>query len=208
MTYRIRPYSPRDIADLYDVCVRTADAGRDATGKYVSDDLVGDVFAAPYVAFDPSLAFVVASPTRVVGYVIAVSDTREFVSWFERRWLPFLASRYTHHDPPATQEESIVHLGFTPRRMLLPELDQYPAHLHIDLLPEAQGQGLGRRLIDTLRARLHERGVGGVHLTMDATNTAARTFYDRIGFHELPSSTPEVPALGISTGPVAQPWVE
>ena len=29
----------------------------------------------------------------------------------------------------------------------------YPAHLHIDLLPELQGQGWGRRLIDTLVGR-------------------------------------------------------
>ena len=41
-----------------------------------------------------------------------------------------------------------------PDRMLIAEVDAYPAHLHIDLLPELQGQGMGRRLIDTLRAAL------------------------------------------------------
>jgi hypothetical protein len=34
---------------------------------------------------------------------------------------------------------------------------------------------------------------------MDAANTGARAFYDRLGFHELPSSRPEAPLLGIST---------
>ncbi len=55
--------------------------------------------------------------------------------------------------------------------MLIAEVDDYPAHLHIDLLPELQGQGFGRRLIDTLRGALAERGVAAVHLGMDAANT-------------------------------------
>ncbi len=33
-----------------------------------------------------------------------------------------------------------------PERMLIPELADYPAHLHIRLLPEFQGQGWGRQL--------------------------------------------------------------
>jgi ribosomal protein S18 acetylase RimI-like enzyme len=79
------------------------------------------------------------------------------------------------------------------------ELDRYPAHLHIDLLPENQGQGLGRTLLDTLRSALAARGVPGVHLGMDPANTRARAFYDRYGFHELPSHSPDAPLLGIAT---------
>jgi len=40
-----------------------------------------------------------------------------------------------------------------------------------------------------------------VHLGMDAANTGARAFYDRLGFHELPSSRPDAPLLGIATDP-------
>ena len=91
--------------------------------------------------------------------------------------------------------------GSDPRRMLIAEVDDYPAHLHIDLLPELQGRGFGRRLIDTLCAELARRGVPAVHLGMDAANTGARAFYDRLGFHELPSSRPDAPLLGIATDP-------
>jgi hypothetical protein len=41
----IRPYEERDLAAVYDICVRTADAGGDARGKYRSDDLMPDLFA-------------------------------------------------------------------------------------------------------------------------------------------------------------------
>src|SRR5688572_28419130 len=57
----LRPYRPSDAQALRDVCLRTALAGGDATGLYVSDALMPDVFATPYVEFAPDLAFVLAS---------------------------------------------------------------------------------------------------------------------------------------------------
>jgi GNAT superfamily N-acetyltransferase len=63
----------------------------------------------------------------------------------------------------------------------------YPAHLHIDLLPELQGQGFGRRLIETLDDALARAGVSGVHLEASAANTGAVAFYPRVGFTPLPS---------------------
>lgn len=186
----IRPYRSLDRADVYDVCVRTAAAGGDATGVYSTDDLMPDVFAGPYLEFQPDLAFVVDSGDRVAGYVIAAADTRDFVRRVRAEWLPAFAEKYREHEPA---DDWVVAMGLDPERMLVPEVDAYPAHLHIDLLPELQGQGWGRALIDTLRAELVSRGIPGLHLTMDPANTAARAFYDRLGFVELPSG-----ALGIT----------
>ena len=187
----IRLYRPADRADVYNVCVRTAAAGGDATGIYSSDDLMPDVFAGPYLAFQPDLAFVVDVGDRVAGYVIAAADTRAFVERVRQEWVPTFASKYPE---PSPTDAPIVAMGVDPERMLVPEVDEYPAHLHIDLLPELQGQGCGCALIDTLRAELARRGIPGLHLTMDPANLPARAFYDRLGFVELPSG-----ALGIST---------
>jgi ribosomal protein S18 acetylase RimI-like enzyme len=81
----------------------------------------------------------------------------------------------------------VLHDGFTPRRMLIAELDEFPAHLHINLLPEMQGKGWGRRLVQTLVDELRSRSIGGVHLGIDLANTGAAAFYERVGFHRLPS---------------------
>jgi GNAT superfamily N-acetyltransferase len=140
----------------------------------------------------------------VLGYVLGVADTADFIEWYRREWAPGFRARHPSPGPPTGREPGyteaqLVADGGDPERMRIPELAQYPAHLHIDLLPELQGRGLGRRLIDTLRAALAERGVERVHLGMDAANTGARAFYDRLGFHELPSSTPDAPRLGIAT---------
>src|SRR6185437_9882363 len=71
----IRSYEPGDLPSLYDVCVRTADAGGDARHLYPDQDLMPTIFLAPYVALDPSLAFVIDDGSRAVGYVIATADT-------------------------------------------------------------------------------------------------------------------------------------
>ena len=219
----IRAYRPGDRVAVAEVCVRTAAAGGDARGLYSDDMLMPEVFALPYVEYQPELAFVVVhdetnarevdDPLRVedgrlVGYVIGVANTAAFVEWWRRAWGPAFAARHPEPgDPqipgaqPSFPEAGLLDAGANPDRMLIPaeELAAYPAHLHIDLLPEAQRQGLGRKLIDTLRAALAERGVPGVHLGYDRTNVAARAFYDRMGFHELPSSRPDAPLLGIAT---------
>lgn len=187
----IRPYRASDRPAVYDVCVRTAAAGGDARGVYSHDDLMPDVFAGPYVDFQPDLAFVVEKDSRVVGYVIAVADTRAFVERVRARSVPAFEARYV---PAAPADAPIVAMGIAPERMLIPEVDEFPAHLHIDLLPEVQGLGLGRALIDRLREELAARGIPGLHLTMDPANLPARAFYDRLGFVELPSG-----ALGINT---------
>src|SRR4029453_13448152 len=148
----------------------TAAGGGDATGVYSDDSLMPEVFALPYVEFAPDLAFVVddGRGERALGYVIGVADTRAFVEWWKREWAPGFRERHPASGPPAGRnpeftEAELITAGVDPDRMLIAEVDDYPAHLHIDLLPELQGKGMGRRLIDTLRAALAERGVPAVH---------------------------------------------
>jgi len=160
-------------------------------------------------AADPADGVLRVDDGRLTGYVIGVADTRDFVSWWERSWGPGFAERYPEAGSsptgrePKFAEPALVAAGKDPGRMVRglteDELDRYPAHLHIDLLPENQGQGMGRKLMDTLRSALAEHGVPGVHLGMDPANTRARAFYDRYGFHELPSHSPGSPLLGIAT---------
>lgn len=95
----------------------------------------------------------------------------------------------------------MIRLLHDPERMIVPELAPYPAHLHIDLLPEWQGRGYGRELMRTLLRALAERGVPAVHLVMARANVPARAFYDRLGFREIPVPDPgSIACLGRTTG--------
>jgi ribosomal protein S18 acetylase RimI-like enzyme len=60
-------------------------------------------------------------------------------------------------------------------------LNDYPAHLHINAHPSAQGQGVGLQLVAAFLADLTARQAPGVHIVTapDAHNVA---FYDKNGF--------------------------
>lgn len=182
----IRLFRSGDLSELYDVCVRTGDGGRDATGTYADPLVLPAIFAGPYAVLEPELTFVADDGNRVVGYVLGTADTSTFVKRFRTEWLPTVAARYPEVADPATPDQWMAALLHNPERMLRPELAGYPAHLHIDLLPEAQGAGNGRLLMETFWAALRERGVPAVHLEMASSNTSARAFYDRMGFHVIP----------------------
>ncbi|WP_030442217.1 GNAT family N-acetyltransferase [Actinoplanes subtropicus] len=186
----IRPYRPSDLKAVYDICVRTADGGEDARGHYSDDDLVGDVFAGPYVRLEPELAFVIDDGGEAVGYVLGTADTEAFVRRYTAEWLPSLGDKYPAPPaPPRTASEEMIAVLYDPGRMLVPGLDlaAYPAHLHIDLLPVVQGRGYGRKLIERFTGALD---VPGVHLGVRTTNVKARGFYARLGFEPLPVRDP------------------
>ncbi|MEV5069161.1 GNAT family N-acetyltransferase [Microbacterium sp. LMI12-1-1.1] len=189
---RIRPFRPGDEPALADICLKTADAGADATGILDDDDLWAEIFVLPYAVRHPEFAFVVETDDgRVVGYIVGAPDSAAFEEWFRTEWWPRHAERWPRPKGAQTAAESrqdgILRYAYSRAGGAQPFGDEYPAHLHIDLLPETQGQGLGRRLIETLEAALREAGVPGLHLVASVENTGAIAFYPRVGFEPIPS---------------------
>ena len=62
---------------------------------------------------------------------------------------------------------------------------RYPSHLHIDLAPEAQGYGHGRRMMVAMLTALRAHGSAGAYLQMHEGNSRARAFYAKLGFEVL-----------------------
>ncbi|GGK95092.1 acetyltransferase [Planomonospora parontospora subsp. parontospora] len=206
----VRPYRATDHAALYDICVRTAHEGGDSRHIYPDLELMPSIFAAPYAELEPDLTFVLDDGERAVGYVLGTADTPAFVEAYRASWLPRLRERFPALDgPPSTPSEVMIDLMYRPERMIVPELAGYPAHLHIDLLPDHQRKGHGRALMNAFLDALHRKGVEYVHLGMVTANTAARAFYDRLGFHEIPVADPgPLTYLGRRTDRTAPPTAE
>lgn len=202
MSAFVRRYTPADLDSLYDICVRTAEAGGDARGQFDSDRLVGEIFAAPYAILEPEHTHVLDDGSgTAVGYVLGTADTARFVRRYRQEWLPTTLERCpVPPEPPVTPTDAMLALHHNPERMIVPKLADYPAHLHIDLLPAWQGRGYGRELMRALLNGLAGAGVPAVHLGMLTTNTGARAFYDRLGFHaiDVPDAGP-LTYLGRST---------
>ncbi|MET0418367.1 MAG: GNAT family N-acetyltransferase [Actinoplanes sp.] len=198
MQPKIRAYRPSDLDAVYDICVRTADDGKDGRGQQSSDTLVGDVYAAPYVVLEPEHAHILDDGSgAAIGYILGTADTERFVRRFRDEWVPTVIGRYPADDP--RDREMLARLR-DPQWMISPVVAEYPAHLHIDLLPEAQGRGHGRQLMRAFLDGLRAAGVRRVHLGLSPTNTAALAFYRRLGFTSLdvPDSLPDT-VLGRTT---------
>lgn len=184
----VRPYQSQDLEAVYEICLRTGDSGEDATSLYDDPKALGHLYAGPYVALEPDLAFVLEDGAGVCGYVLGALDTRRFKQAMLERWLPPLQEVLPEPsgDPDSwSATERIYHQIHNPRPNFPAELEPYPSHLHIDLLPRVQGRGHGRRLLETLLATLAEKGSPGVHLGVGAANVRAQGFYRWMGFSEL-----------------------
>ncbi len=188
MQFTIRPYHPSDLVALYRICLLTGDNGNDARQLYRDEELLGHYYVAPYAVLEPDVCFVLLNDGSPCGYILGTRDSDGFRLQTEQEWFPALRARYAL--PPADDHSRDadmirhIHAGMH----IDPDLVAYPAHLHIDLLPIAQGQGQGRALIQTLLARLRVLHVPGVHLGVGRRNTRAIVFYERVGFQPLRSS--------------------
>ncbi|GAA4286618.1 GNAT family N-acetyltransferase [Georgenia daeguensis] len=194
-------YRPADRAALYEICLRTGDVGGDATGLYRDPELLGHVYLGAYLALEPGLARVLRRPDgEPVGYAVATASTTAFEDACEKSWWPPLRARYPLPDPaddsPDARLVRTVHAGTRTRGAWLAG---HPAHLHVDLLPEAQGGGHGRRLLEAVFAALAAAGAAGVHLGVDPANEGAVGFYRHLGMRLLEQRS-DVLLLGLPLG--------
>lgn len=195
----VRPFAPGDVDACYEICLRTGDHGADATALHTDRRLIGEVWVGPYLERWPQHAFVVADGSTVGGYIVGAPDTVEHETWLERVWLPPLRMRYPMDAFPAgSADADCVRLLHNPFQAPEQLSSAYPAHLHIDLLPNMQRRGHGRALMNAFFTSLRSVGVEAVHVGVSSANPGAIAFYRRLGFQDLHGGT----VWGRSTDPV------
>ena len=153
---RIRPFRPGDEPALADICLKTADAGADATGILDDDDLWAEIFVLPYVARHPDLAFVVETDDgRVAGYIVGAPDTDAFEEWFRDEWWPrFARALAAARRSSASRQDGILIYAYGRRAgARAVRATSTPRTCTSTCCPRLQGQGWGRRLIETLDRR-------------------------------------------------------
>ena len=101
----------------------------------------------------PEMCLLLLENDLVCGYIIGALDSRD---------QGFLKQHSYYKD----------FLGF---------LNDYPAHLHINIVQSLQGQGWGRKLLLQFEEKLKEKGIGGLHIFTD-TMAVNVQFYQSCGF--------------------------
>ena len=186
--YLIRQAKTSDMDDLYDICIRTGNNGEDARYLYDNHEALGIYYVGPYVVFEQELAFVLEDKLGVCGYVLGTKDTKLFFKVMTEEWLPKYQKRFPmpEGDPESWNlDKKIFALIHNPNVSIPDSLNDFPAHLHIDLLPRARKKGNGRRMIETLHKKLEMLGIRGVFLDVGINNLNAQSFYEKIGYQKL-----------------------
>lgn len=192
-----------DLPVLERICRDTADVGHEPMPHRRFPDLLPAVWLTPFLVMGATTALVTrpAGPSPSagpVGYCVAAWDAATFERRLDELWWPRQRARFGSHVGEFTVDDARVWSRVEhPRHTQGPWLGDHPAVLHIDILPCAQGAGLGRRLIAAMLADLRSRGVAGVHLGVDPLNTGARAFYEHLGFATLVTADEGGPVYGM-----------
>jgi ribosomal protein S18 acetylase RimI-like enzyme len=207
MTDRVvRPARPGDEPGAYYVCLKTGHHGQDGELLYKEDpDALGRIFVGPYLAFELELSLILEDAYGICGYALGAFDSRAFYARYESEWRQALCARFPAPDGDPSQWSPVqhVHYGYHHPDYFCPEpYDAYPSHLHIDLLPRAQGRGHGRRMLEQIMDTLRRRGSPGAHLGVSTLNRRAFGFYLRLGFRELTRVGPDPGDAGDAVNPV------
>ncbi|MBQ6266597.1 MAG: GNAT family N-acetyltransferase [Clostridia bacterium] len=142
----------------------------DGVGRYITD-----CYCDYYLECEPGNCFALLDDAgTVMGYTLSAPDYKRY----RRAFAPYLRRILANprSEKLEVRAEQLVLRVFSPF---------YPAHLHIDLLDEATGQGGGTQLMNRLLAHLKAQNVPRVMLIVGSGNKDAIRFYRRFGFRRL-----------------------
>lgn len=171
----IRPYQKKDFRYVQDICM--------ATSRYRDEDTplnrahICTLYCDYYLDNQPEFCFVAVNDEDIpVGYILCGADCDDYLVKMEELYLPLLrkvnSGEFFKFNAMHRLTQRYIRQGYT-------------AHLHIDILEEYQGKGLGTMLIEALCSKLAESNVEGLHLICDLKNTDARAFYEHRGFDDI-----------------------
>lgn len=167
---KIRNYEEKDKEFVRFVCLN-CDEPFNSSEK--SKNFFLSVYCDYYIEHEPDNCFVVADENDVaVGYIISTED-------FDKFKVCFLEEYYTRLDENDFLERQSAIESFLPQEEYK---NDYPAHFHIDIMPDFQRMGFGSQLIDTLVEHLKQKNIKGLMLTVWNQNEKGCNFYIKYGF--------------------------
>jgi GNAT superfamily N-acetyltransferase len=168
---------------LYQVCLVTGAAGQDASALHNDSELVGHIYVAPYAVLEPAQALVAEDEEGVAGYLVGTYDSQRFAQQLEDDWWPSLRQLYAEPAfEPTLADQARMRAIMQPEANPPDLVAQYPAHIHMNLMPRLRGQGVGTALVHKWVAGAKSAGVTGIHLGASASNSGGIAFWQKVGF--------------------------
>lgn len=169
----IRPYREKDWADVRYICLNSEGP---CTMPEAGVNWILSTYCDYFIEQEGCNCFVAADENdRAVGYIFCAENYDKFLPVFEEKYLVRIPDDGTWYYPSA-KDSTFLQKKYK---------DEYPAHMHIDVLPEYQRCGLGSKLVDALAGHLRSKGIKGVMLTVGADNMVGQNFYRKYGFSHI-----------------------
>jgi Acetyltransferases len=142
-------------------------------------------FCNYYIEREPQNCFVaVNDEDEAVGYILCAQNANAWYDVFSKEYIQ-----------PIVEENANRFLEMSCQSCLA-AANEYPAHLHTDILPDYQRMGLGARMMETLIKHLREKGIPGLMLSVASDNAGAQAFYEKMGFCTITQAPNEI-VMGI-----------
>ncbi len=169
---KIRPYTEKDRDDVRYICLNSdGPCDSDEEGQH----FLLTTYCDYYIEREQENCFVCTDDDdRAVGYILCAQD-------FDRFWNTFMSDFYPRLDETTMSRQYAIESTVMHKK----HKDEYPAHLHIDILPDYQRKGMGRKMTDTLLNHLKNKGVKGLMLCVWKHNKVGQRFYENYGFDRL-----------------------
>lgn len=181
---KIRPYEQKDREAVRYICLN---CDGPSTMPENTEHFILTTYCDYYIEKEPDNCFVATDDSdKAIGYIICTEDFDKFIEIFRNEYITRIPEDDKQHRFYATA--SAVLQG--------KHKDEYPAHFHIDILPEYHRQGIGHKLTDTLKTHLKSKNVPGMMLCVSTVNLQGNSFYKKYGF-SLIESTPADNAYGM-----------
>ncbi len=164
----IRKYEIQDKKAIQEICVSTSSkASVDPIHKVFTLNMYCDEY------LDHETAFVLVED-KPVGYVLCATDYDTYIQNFK----PYVETIESLSEAYKIRLENELKTYETYK-------EEYPAHMHIDILESYTGGGNGSRLIQALIDDLKERHIKGLMLGVSKDNVRAIKFYEKFNFKVL-----------------------
>lgn len=141
-----------------------------------------------YTRYEPESLFVAEAEGKIVGALLGCVHTARHEKFYQRRVRPYLIlSWLTGAYGSPFWAITVIRTELAGREVTPPRVDreQYPAHLHIGVLPSWRRQGIGMALMDRFTEYLRQKGVTGFHLYASSYHPMGMAFYRKLGLEEL-----------------------
>lgn len=202
----VRPYQPRDRDAIRRIYADTAFFGEPVEAYFDDRDLFADLGIDAYLDHYPQYTWVAGSAETVVGYIVGCPLGDAKIRRHNLARLPCLvwhlaAGRYRvgRKTLAYVYDQALAAIR---RELIEIHSALYPANLHINLLPEYRGRGLGSAMLHAYLGNLRARGIPGVHTVSSSRNEAALRMYRRFGFTVLAERTTRMWARHVGGEPV------